>query len=84
MHNIVSTAQIQSPTPIDLTALSHILPYSFYDRQRFAAITIRQRSPDCTTLLFGSGKLAARGEREAGGCVARAARGLARLAVLAT
>ena len=61
IHNIVSTAQIKSTTPIDLAALSLLLPYSFYDRHRFAAITIRLRSPDCTTLLFGSGKLVVTG-----------------------
>lgn len=69
IHNIVSTAQIQSTTPIDLTALSLMLPYSFYDRQRFAAITIRLRSPDCTTLLFGSGKLVVTGGRNWHECV---------------
>jgi transcription initiation factor TFIID TATA-box-binding protein len=69
VHNIVSTAQIQSISPIDLTALSLILPYSFYDRQRFAAITIRLRSPDCTTLLFGSGKLVVTGGRNWHECV---------------
>lgn len=69
VHNIVSTAQIQASTPIDLTALSLILPYSFYDRQRFAAITIRLRSPDCTTLLFGSGKLVVTGGRNWYECV---------------
>ena len=46
-----------------------ILPYSFYDRQRFAAITIRLRSPDCTTLLFGSGKLVVTGGRDWFECV---------------
>lgn len=77
IHNIVSTAQIKSPAPIDLTALSLMLPFSFYDRQRFAAITIRLRSPDCTTLLFGSGKLVVTGGRNwyecvlAGLCVCR-------------
>jgi transcription initiation factor TFIID TATA-box-binding protein len=69
IHNIVSTAQIQAPTQIDLTALSLILPFSFYDRQRFAAITIRLRSPDCTTLLFGSGKLVVTGGRNWYECV---------------
>lgn len=69
IHNIVSTAQIQSTAPIDLTALSLILPFSFYDRQRFAAITIRLRSPDCTTLLFGSGKLVVTGGRNWYECV---------------
>jgi hypothetical protein len=57
IHNIVSTGLIESATPIDLTALALILPYSFYDRQRFAAITIRLRSPDCTPIW----------EREVGG-----------------
>ena len=57
IHNIVSTSQIKSESPIDLTALSHLLPHSFYDKQRFAAITIRLKSPDCTTLVFSSGKL---------------------------
>lgn len=69
VHNIVSTAQIHSLTPIDLTALSLILPYSFYDRQRFAAITIRLHSPNCTTLLFGSGKLVVTGGRNWYECV---------------
>jgi transcription initiation factor TFIID TATA-box-binding protein len=57
IHNIVSTSLIQSSVAIDLTALSRLLPFSFYDRNRFAAITIRIKSPDCTTLLFSSGKL---------------------------
>ena len=69
IHNIVSTAQIKSATPIDLAALSLLLPYSFYDRHRFAAITIRLRSPDCTTLLFGSGKLVVTGGRNWFECV---------------
>jgi transcription initiation factor TFIID TATA-box-binding protein len=68
VHNIVSTAFIHC-TPIDLTALSLILPYSFYDRQRFAAITIRLRSPCCTTLLFSSGKLVVTGGRDWYECV---------------
>lgn len=69
IHNIVSTAQIQSSAPINLPALARILPYSFYDRRRFAAITIRLRSPDCTTLLFGSGKLVVTGGRNWYECV---------------
>ena len=69
IHNIVSTGLIELATPIDLTALALILPYSFYDRQRFAAITIRLRSPDCTTLLFGSGKLVVTGGRDWFECV---------------
>ena len=69
IHNIVSTSQIHSNQPIDLTALALLVPYSFYDKQRFAAITIRLRSPDCTTLLFGSGKLVVTGGRNWHECV---------------
>ena len=46
-----------------------ILLYSFYDRQRFAAITIRLKSQDCTTLLFSSGKLVVTGGRNWFECV---------------
>ena len=69
IHNIVSTSQIKSDATIDLTALSLLLPYSFYDRHKFAAITIRLRSPDCTTLLFGSGKVVVTGGRDWEECV---------------
>ena len=68
-HNVVSTSQISSDRPINLTALSLVLPYSFYDKRRFAAITIRLTSPDCTTLLFGSGKLVVTGGRNWFECV---------------
>jgi transcription initiation factor TFIID TATA-box-binding protein len=58
IHNIVSTTQIMTDGPaIDLQTLSELLPYSHYDRKRFAAITIRIGEPNCTTLLFTSGKL---------------------------
>ena len=69
IHNIVSTSLIQSSVAIDLTALSRLLPFSFYDRNRFAAITIRIKSPDCTTLLFSSGKLVVTGGRDWYECV---------------
>jgi transcription initiation factor TFIID TATA-box-binding protein len=69
VHNIVSTSLIESGAPIDLIALSRLLPFSFYDRSRFAAITIRIKSPDCTTLLFSSGKLVVTGGRDWFECV---------------
>ena len=69
IHNIVSTSQIKSDASINLQALALLLPYSFYDRQRFAAITIRLKSPDCTTLLFSSGKLVVTGGRNWFECV---------------
>lgn len=57
-HNIVSTSQIVSSCgSIDLQRIASLLPNSRYDRKRFAAITIRVANPDCTGLLFGSGKL---------------------------
>jgi transcription initiation factor TFIID TATA-box-binding protein len=58
VHNIVGTTQIgTSVTPIDLQAIADVLPNSYYDRQKFAAITIRIYDPTCTALLFTSGKL---------------------------
>ena len=69
VHNTVSTAQIDTAAPIDLSALSYLLPFSFYDKHRFAAITIRLRSPDCTSLLFSSGKLVVTGGRDWYECV---------------
>ena len=63
IHNIVSTAQIESSNqkPLDLNAISRILPGSSYDRAKFAAMTIRLSNPNCTLLLFSSGKLVVTG-----------------------
>ena len=47
--------------PIDLEFVYKSLPNSFYDRKRFAAITIRVTQPVCTGLLFTSGKLVVTG-----------------------
>lgn len=64
VHNIVSTAQIKSSVrQLDLDRIRQLLPFSFYDRSKFAAITIRLSNPDCTTLLFSSGKLVVTGGR---------------------
>ena len=58
IHNIVSTTQIETDGgEIDLALLGRVLPYSHYDKSRFAAITIRISNPVCTALLFTSGKL---------------------------
>jgi transcription initiation factor TFIID TATA-box-binding protein len=58
IHNLVGTCEIAaSTTPIDLEYVYRCLPNSFYDRKRFAAITIRVTEPVCTGLLFTSGKL---------------------------
>jgi transcription initiation factor TFIID TATA-box-binding protein len=62
IHNIVSTAQIESTRmPLDLQAISEVLPGSSYDRRKFAAMTIRLANPSCTLLLFSSGKLVVTG-----------------------
>jgi len=62
IHNIVSTAQIESTRmPMDLQAISEVLPGSAYDRRKFAAMTIRLANPSCTLLLFSSGKLVVTG-----------------------
>lgn len=58
IHNIVATVRIvSSVSPVNLQYLAQILPNSYYNRQRFAAITIRLARPNCTALLFSSGKL---------------------------
>jgi TATA-box binding protein (TBP) (component of TFIID and TFIIIB) len=62
IHNIVSTARIESSRmPLDLQAISEVLPGSSYDRRRFAAMTIRLANPSCTLLLFSSGKMVVTG-----------------------
>lgn len=60
IHNVVATIQIQCK-PIDIAKLSKLLPYSTYDKSKFAAITIRLADPVCTCLLFTSGKLVVTG-----------------------
>jgi len=62
IHNIVSTTKIHTNGGlINLEKLREILPYSHYDKNRFAAITIRIGNPTCTALLFTSGKLVVTG-----------------------
>ncbi len=62
IHNIVSTAQIESTRmPLDLERISEVLPGSSYDRRKFAAMTIQLANPSCTLLLFSSGKLVVTG-----------------------
>ena len=64
VHNIVATSQITSSVyPLDLDMIHSLLPFSFYNKKKFAAITIRLSRPECTTLLFSSGKLVVTGGR---------------------
>jgi transcription initiation factor TFIID TATA-box-binding protein len=60
IHNVVATIQIECD-PIDIQRLSVLLPFSSYDRTKFAAITLRLLNPTCTCLLFTSGKLVVTG-----------------------
>jgi len=70
VHNIVATSQITSDIKVlDLHHINSILPFSFYDKNRFAAITVRLYQPECTTLLFSSGKLVVTGCRTWYECV---------------
>lgn len=64
IHNIVSTTKIWSSVmPINLNYVATVLPNSFYDKHKFAAITIRIDNPTCTVLLFSSGKLVLTGSQ---------------------
>jgi TATA-box binding protein (TBP) (component of TFIID and TFIIIB) len=70
IHNLVGTCEIAASTvPIDLEYVYRCLPNSFYDRKRFAAITIRVTEPVCTGLLFTSGKLVITGCKTLVECV---------------
>ncbi len=71
VHNIVATSQIlcSSQEPLDLNKIHEMLPFSFYDQHKFAAITVRLHQPDCTTLLSSSGKLVVTGCRTWYECV---------------
>lgn len=57
VHNLVGTCQIKSNGNLNLEAISRFMPNSVYEKQKFAAITIRLGSPQCTMLLFTSGKM---------------------------
>ena len=71
IHNLVGTAKINcSVGPLDLFSISKLLPNSVYDKQKFAAITIRIAEPACTVLLFTSGKMVLTGCRTFLACVA--------------
>jgi transcription initiation factor TFIID TATA-box-binding protein len=70
IHNLVGTALIKSSVvPLDLHMIARLLPNLVYDRQKFAAITIRMHSPMCTSLLFTSGKMVLTGCKNFTACV---------------
>jgi hypothetical protein len=58
VHNLVGTCRICSCLgSINLLAVSNLLPNALFEKQKFAAITIRLGEPTCTVLLFTSGKM---------------------------
>ena len=75
VHNLVGTCQIESNSiPLDLEHVSRLLPNSHFDKQKFAAITIRLHDPVCTVLLFTSGKLVLTGTKTFLDCIASCVR----------
>ena len=70
VHNLVGTGMIDKSIPsLDLQNISRLLPNCNYDKQKFAAITIRIHQPACTVLLFTSGKMVVTGCRSLMQCV---------------
>ena len=58
IHNLVATSMLKSDIlPLDLKKVSELVPNSSYDKQKFAAITLRIAQPNCTVLLFCSGRM---------------------------
>jgi transcription initiation factor TFIID TATA-box-binding protein len=70
VHNLVGTSRIQSSLgTIDLLSVSNLLPNSLFEKQKFAAITIRLGEPTCTVLLFTSGKMVLTGCKSLLDCI---------------
>lgn len=70
VHNLVGTSKIESSFgTIDLLAISNLLPNSSFEKQKFAAITIRLGEPTCTVLLFTSGKMVLTGCKSLLDCI---------------
>lgn len=70
VHNLVGTCRITSTLGIiDLQAVSNLLPNAVFEKQKFAAITIRLGDPTCTVLLFTSGKMVLTGCKSLLDCI---------------
>ena len=65
IHNIVATAQITTSAALQLDRLKQIFRFSSFNRRKFAAVTLRLIRPNCTILLFTSGKLVITGSKSA-------------------
>jgi transcription initiation factor TFIID TATA-box-binding protein len=63
IHNLVATAQIKTHAPLQLDRLNQIFRFSSFNRRKFAAVTLRLVRPNCTILLFTSGKLVITGSK---------------------
>lgn len=70
VHNLVGTCNLicQNFT-LDLQAISQLLPNAVFEKQKFAAITMRIGEPTCTVLLFTSGKMVLTGCKSYLDCV---------------
>ena len=70
VHNLVGTSRIVSQLRnLDLRAISHLIPNAKFEKQKFAAITIRLGQPVCTVLLFTSGKMVLTGCKSMLDCI---------------
>ena len=70
VHNLVGTSRICSKLlKLDLRAICNLLPNAYFEKQKFAAITIRLGEPLCTVLLFTSGKMVLTGCKSVLDCV---------------
>ena len=70
VHNLVGTCRIGSCLgSIDLPGVSNLLPNALFEKQKFAAITIRLGEPTCTVLLFTSGKMVLTGCKSLLDCI---------------
>jgi len=70
VHNLVGTCKVSSNmSSLNLEAVSNLLPNAVFEKQKFAAITIRLGKPTCTVLLFTSGKMVLTGCKSLLDCI---------------
>ena len=70
VHNLVGTCRSVSHLHrLDLRSISHLIPNAKFEKQKFAAITIRLGQPVCTVLLFTSGKMVLTGCKSMLDCI---------------
>ena len=70
VHNLVGTCMVRTNmSSLNLEAISNLLPNAKFEKQKFAAITIRLGEPTCTVLLFTSGKMVLTGCKSLLDCI---------------